>query len=162
MGTWLWRWTIDTHLPMPVGQAECGCPGRIWANHRGAWKCRLQRWSVGTSKPRRSGSLLPKAQRFQEACGCVRKAEDRGRWWSAESRRIQQLCKVLALYLSSTQDQASREPRQQDQDEALVLLRQWEADSGSAGAKMICIPHNIYVIINVLSYSTRGSQPSIL
>jgi hypothetical protein len=147
MGTWLQWWTIDTHLPVPVGQAKGVCRGRVWANHRGAPKCRLQRWSVGTSKPCHVGSLLHEARRLQEACGCVRKAEDRGSRWSLESRRIQPLRGVLTLYWSSTQDQASRELRQHEWHEALVLLRQSEEEHHRiASSKMICMPH-IYVIM---------------
>jgi hypothetical protein len=33
----------DNHLPVLVDQAEGGCSGQLWANHRGPPKYRLQR-----------------------------------------------------------------------------------------------------------------------
>jgi hypothetical protein len=147
MRIWLQRWTTDTHILVLVGQAKGGCHGWVWFNHRGAPKCRLQRWSVGTSKSHHVGSLLHEAQRLQEACGCVRKVADRGSWWSVESQKIQPLRGVLALCQSSTQDQASWDLRQQDQDEALVPPQWWEEDHHRINcSKMICMPH-IYVIM---------------
>jgi hypothetical protein len=151
MGTWLRWWPTDTHLPAPVGQAEVSCCGQVWANHHGAPTCKLKRWSVGTSKLRRVGSRLHKAQRIQEACGCVRKAEDHGSRWSLESWRIQPLRGVLALYQSSMQDQASREPRHQEWHEALVPLRRWEEEHHRiSSSKMICMP--THMCNNVFNY----------
>ena len=44
----IWELDYGSELQIPispvrVGQVECHCCGRVWANHRGAWKCLLQR-----------------------------------------------------------------------------------------------------------------------
>ena len=149
METWLRRWPIVCYLSVPVGQIKGGCRGRLWVNHRGAPKCRLQRWLVHTSKPLRASILLWVAQGKQKACGCVWKAEDCGSWWSPEPRRIQQLHRALALYRSSMKDQVGRDPLQQDQVDAHVLPRRWEEDRGSTCSKMTCMPH---ICNNVVTY----------